>query len=42
MDNLGSDPLEQGVDGLTGQDESLTDAVSAFITDETETWSVTF
>jgi hypothetical protein len=30
MDNLGSDPLEQGVDGLTGQDESLTDAVSAF------------
>jgi hypothetical protein len=29
MDNPTSDTLEPGVEGLTGQDESLTDAVSA-------------
>jgi hypothetical protein len=29
MDNPTSDTLESGVEGLTGQDESLTDAVSA-------------
>jgi hypothetical protein len=30
MDNAASDSMERGVDGLTGQDESLTDAVSAY------------
>jgi hypothetical protein len=29
MDNAASNSMEQGVDGPTGQDESLTDAVSA-------------
>jgi len=29
MDNPTSDTMESGVEGLTGQDESLTDAVSA-------------
>jgi hypothetical protein len=29
MDDPTSDTMESGVEGLTGQDESLTDAVSA-------------